>query len=64
MKKLTETDLRNLKNCPTERWFKSIDVWPIVKRPEYALGRLIDAGKLQTRVIEEKEYFKPARYDN
>jgi len=55
---MTKSDYNNLEKCPPNKWFTKIDVWPSVKRPEYSLNRLVDAGKLETRYRDEQEFFK------
>lgn len=67
MKALTKADQRHLDLCPENKWFEGIDVWPKVKRSDYSLGRLVDAGVLNTRMwspegaLEERQYFKEVR---
>lgn len=50
MKNLTETDLKNLAALPADKWFDAIDVWPTVKRTNYSLGRLIQAGYVEIEI--------------
>jgi len=69
MKQLTKSDKRNLDMCPTDVWFDAIDVFPRVKRATYSLGRLVEAGFLESRVIgklsnTKTEYFKKATHGN
>lgn len=55
-KKLTKNDLENLANLPNGKWFEAIDVWPKVKRTDYSLRRLINAGYVQIDVRGDLPY--------
>ena len=46
MQSLTDTDIKNLSNLPSG-WFESSDIWPAVKRTNYSLARLIEAGYVE-----------------
>ena len=59
MKALTESDKSNLSKLPETEWFEEIDVWPRVKRTYYSLNRLVDAGYVEGRWIDNvKKYRK------
>lgn len=58
-KKLTETDIRNLAALPSDKWFDAIDVWPAVKRTDYSLGRLIQAGYVEKKILLQDQIHYP-----
>lgn len=52
MKSLTKNDLENLSKLPDDKWFEAIDLWPQVKRTDYSLSRLIQAGYVEKDVSD------------
>lgn len=58
MKTPTKTDIENLRNCPADRQFDDIEVWPRVKRLDYSLGRLVDFGFLEREYTDKGKKYK------
>ena len=52
-KALTKADEETLQRFPDGRWFNLYDVGPYVKNPRYRCERLVERGKLESRVVVE-----------
>ena len=55
---MTKADKENLNNCPDNKWFNDVDVFPKVKRANYTLGRLVEAGELKTKVTDDGRFYR------
>ncbi len=61
MKPLTKADQKNLSKIPDNKWFEGIDVWPAIKRRDYSLWRLVDAGYLECKFIGNFRKYKKVK---
>lgn len=50
-KALTEADEKTLQRLPDDRWFGLYDVHYGIKNPYYRCERLVERGKLESRVV-------------
>jgi len=48
---MTEIDVKTLALLPAAGWFSADVLFLKVKNPEYRLQRLVDAGKVEWRVV-------------